>query len=144
MTGVQTCALPILMKLDPFAPANNVIKYSTFFGGGLYEDLNGLAVDSAGLIYLTGTTRSGDLPTKNEYSKFINENDHPYIAVLDPTTDGSAGLRYSTYFGGKGSEQATGFAVAGGKIYLAGWSTSEDLPTVGAYQSTREIGRAHV
>ena len=126
-----------VMKLDPFAPANNVIKYSTFFGGGLYEDLNGLAVDSAGLIYLTGTTRSGDLPTKNEYSKFINENDHPYVAVLDPTTDGSAGLRYSTYFGGSGSEQASGFAVAGGKIYLAGWSTSEDLPTVGAYQSKR-------
>lgn len=124
-----------VMKMDPFS-SGSIIKYSTFYGGSGNEDLHALAVDKQGYIYFTGTTLSGDLPMVNggySYEGFLNTNDHPYIAVLDSTTDGPTGLIFSTYFGGSGTEHAEGLTLAGGLIYIAGWTNSPDLPTVGAY-----------
>jgi uncharacterized protein (TIGR03437 family) len=47
-----------------FAPDGGLM-FSTFFGGTGDEWADGIALDSAGSIYITGTTRSTDYPTKN-------------------------------------------------------------------------------
>ena len=51
--------------------------------------------------------------------------------VIDPI------LSFSTYFGGSGDEHATSVAVDGSfNIYLAGSTTSPNLPAVGTFQTT--------
>jgi len=60
-----------------------------------------------------------------------------FITQLDPTTSGSEGILYSTYFGGNGTnvgldgsgsigfgDVGTGIAVSGGKVYVTGLTTS--------------------
>jgi hypothetical protein len=50
----------------------------------------------------------------------------------------TSGLRYSTYLGGKGDDFGGGIAVdAGGTTYVAGGTTSDDFPTVHAWQAKR-------
>jgi uncharacterized protein (TIGR03437 family) len=49
--------------------------------------------------------------------------------IIDPT------LKYSTYLGGSGNELARGIGVDGaGNVYIAGNTTSQNLPTVSAVQ----------
>lgn len=42
-----------------------VLSYSTYLGGGDSDQANGIAVDPAGNVYVTGYTWSPDLPTIN-------------------------------------------------------------------------------
>lgn len=57
--------------------------------------------------------------------------DHSRELVIDPV------LAFSTYFGGAGDELANQVAVdASGNIYLAGSTTSTNLPAVGVVQTT--------
>ena len=61
----------------------------------------------------------------------IGSYDRSRELVIDPT------ITYSTYFGGSGTETSPSIAVNGnGFIYLAGSTTSPDLPVVNAYQPT--------
>src|SRR5262249_9123909 len=48
-----------------FAPAGNVLVFSTFFGGGAADSVTGLTIDTAGNVYVVGFTNSGDIQTAN-------------------------------------------------------------------------------
>jgi uncharacterized repeat protein (TIGR01451 family) len=48
-----------------FNPAGSALLFSTCFGGLDVEGANGVALDGAGGIYLTGTTSSSNLPLSN-------------------------------------------------------------------------------
>ncbi|MDP8989067.1 MAG: hypothetical protein M3N41_03175, partial [Acidobacteriota bacterium] len=53
-----------VMKLNPTAPPDSVIVYSTFYGGTAIDSVKGIAVDPAnGLICVTGSTTSTNLAT---------------------------------------------------------------------------------
>ncbi|HLW75367.1 MAG TPA: SBBP repeat-containing protein, partial [Bryobacteraceae bacterium] len=67
---------------------------------------------------------------KNAVRFEIGDYDRARALVIDPT------LRYSTYIGGPNNEAARGVAVDGnGNIYVAGVTSSPDLPTTqGVYQ----------
>jgi hypothetical protein len=55
----------------------------------------------------------------------IGAYDRAQPLIIDPV------LSYSTYLGGGGMDAATSIAVdGGGSAYVAGWTTSTDLPTV--------------
>jgi uncharacterized repeat protein (TIGR01451 family) len=65
------------------------------------------------------------LRAANRVGFAIGHYDHARELVIDPV------LKYSTYFGGSGDEHATSIAVDNvGDIYLAGSTTSANLPTV--------------
>lgn len=102
-----------------------------------------LAVDSAGSVYVTGTTYSIDFPTKNAYQGAPPAKlpgvapglwATPFVSKFSP--DGSS-LVYSTYLGGSGADHAFAIAVdSSGSAYVTGLTTSPDFPiTSGAYQT---------
>jgi hypothetical protein len=51
-------------------PTGSALFYSTYLGGGSYDQANGIAVDSAGNAYVTGWTDSTNFPTKNPFQKY--------------------------------------------------------------------------
>ncbi len=115
-------------KLDP---TGSMLLYSTYLGGSGTEDGVGIAVDTAGSAYVTGSTSSSDFPTTTGafQTNFGGGPSDAFVAKLDPT--GSM-LVYSTYLGGSaatggdGGEAGIGIAVdATGAAYVTGQTASD-------------------
>jgi hypothetical protein len=126
------------MKVNPAATSGEeVIVYSTYFGGSAAENLTAMAVDANGIVYTTGSTGSSDFPTTpGAYRTSITAGtNHVFVSVFDPSQGGAAGLIYSTELAGGKEDEAEAIAVAGGKIYIAGRTVSTDFPTLGAFQA---------
>jgi hypothetical protein len=114
--------------------------YSTYLGGSGYDFGNGIALDSAGNVYVTGTTDSTDFPTTPGAFQTVcglgilcnSRNLDAFVTKINP--EGSA-LVYSTYLGGSGNEHGLGIAVdGGGNAYVTGFTTSTDFPTMNPFQ----------
>jgi hypothetical protein len=106
-------------KLNPMGSA---LVYSTYLGGSGNDGGAGIAVDSSGNAYITGSTASIDFPTSNAFQASLAGNFDAFVAKLDAA--GNA-LVYSTYFG----SYDTGSAIAvdaSGSAYVAG--TVEPFP----------------
>ena len=112
--------------------------FSTFLGGTGLDKGNGIALDPAGNVYVTGQTTSPDFPLANAFQKTCANcpsGSHVFVAKLNPS--GNA-LVYSSYLGGSLAD--TGFGIvadASGAAYVAGDTISTDFPTTpGAFQPT--------
>lgn len=113
--------------------------YSTYLGGGS-SDTNadegwGIAIDSSGNAYLTGTTSSETFPTTP--GAFQNAGDpvrgSPDAFVTKLAPDG-ASLVYSTYLGGGFSDLGRGIAVdSAGNAYITGLAGSGFPTTTGSF-----------
>ncbi len=115
-----------------------VLSYSTYLGGSGDDVGNGIAVDSAGSAYVTGTTTSAKFPIAGALQSTSSGNEDAFVAKLNPA--GSA-LSYSTYLGGSNLDRAFGVAVdSAGSAYVTGFAGSTDFPTAGALQSTNPHG----
>ncbi|MGI8983633.1 MAG: SBBP repeat-containing protein, partial [Acidimicrobiales bacterium] len=106
-----------------------VLDYSTFLGGVG----NGVAIDSTGHAYVTGTTQAFDFPTRDPLQPELAGEGDAFVTKLTP--DGSA-LVYSTYLGGSRGDDARAIAVdSSGAVALSGSTSSTDFPvTAGAFQ----------
>ncbi len=116
-------------KLRPAAQGATDLAYSTYLGGGDLDVGNGIAVDSAGMVYVAGTTRSGNFPvTSSPYQSVRWGDQDAFIAKLDP----SSTLLYSSYLGGETSDEGRSVAVApNGLVYFAGSTLSTTFPLAG-------------
>ncbi|GAC1515357.1 MAG: SBBP repeat-containing protein [Terriglobales bacterium] len=111
-------------------PTGTAFVYSTYLGGNGGDIGFGIAADSSGNAYVTGSTTSTDFPTLNP----IQTHGGIFLTKLNPT--GTA-LIYSTYYGGTNSEQANAIAIdSAGDAFIAGQTASTDFPTKSAFQST--------
>jgi len=128
-----------------------VLLYSTYLGGSGYsvgtgDQGSGIAVDSAGNAYVTGTTSSTDFPTLNAFhdscSSCSSGGTAAFVTKFNPSASGAASLLYSTYFGGSGGESGYGIAVDSvtGNAYVTGYTSSTDFPTKNAFQDTCSSG----
>jgi len=126
-----------VQKINPGDPSGNYVPFTTYYGGTAADSAKAVAVDANGLIYITGTTTSADLPTTSGAYKTTNTGaTDAFVAVFDPTVGiTKASLVYATYFGGTQSEDARAIAVSGGKVYIGGSTPSTDLPTVNSINS---------
>ena len=125
---------------------NVALVYCTYLGGSQDDYAQGLAVDNAGDVFLTGFTDSSNFPTNNALyprisgHSFYNPrtgqtfyNANAFVAELN--TNGSR-LVYSTYLGGSGNsitgtgDASTGIAVdSAGNAYVTGYTSSTNFPT---------------
>jgi hypothetical protein len=111
-----------------------VLAYSTMLGGSGDEFASSIAVDSAGNMYVTGTTTSTTFPTGTPMQSANAGQNDVFVTKFNP---GGSALVYSTYLGGTGSEIAYGLAVDGtGSVYLTGVTLSTNFPTRTPVQGT--------
>jgi hypothetical protein len=107
-----------------------VLEYSTYFGGSGSEQGHGIAIDTAGNMYVTGQTCSADFPKKNAVQQNFGGGgvcSDAFVTKLDPT---GATLIYSTYLGGSGNDNGLGIAAdADGYAYVTGLTQSFNFPT---------------
>jgi RHS repeat-associated protein len=141
----QACSLgnPVyttmfVTKLNPALSGTSALVYSTYLGGNADEVGQGIAVDSSGNIYVTGSTFSTNFPvTSGAFQTSIRGNlGNAFLTRLDPSKSGSASLIYSTYLGGTGQAASgtgdVGFGVkvdATSNAYVTGYTGSTDFPT---------------
>ncbi|HET6974810.1 MAG TPA: SBBP repeat-containing protein [Pyrinomonadaceae bacterium] len=117
-------------------PNGNGVVYSTYIGGSLDDYGYGIAIDTGGNVYLTGTTASANYPvTPGVTQSAKGGGTDAFISKLNPT--GSA-LLYSTYLGGAGNEEGFGIALDTiSDVVVTGVTASNNyLVTVDALQST--------
>lgn len=126
----------------PTASGADSLRYLTYLGGTRDDSATAVTVDSAGQMYITGTTTSSDFPlagnsVQTAYkisptsSVFLP---NAFVAVISI----DAALVYGSYFGGTGGDYPFGIALdAQNRIYVVGTTSSADFPaTASAYQTT--------
>ena len=127
LVGAYDAALPLV--IDP------VLTYSTYYGGGSFDQATAIAADSTGNIYVVGYTASTLFPTSSPVQpKHGGGSYDAFVLKLNPT--GSSVL-YATYLGGSGADMAYAVAAdSSGNAYVAGLTNSTDFPVASAFQST--------
>lgn len=117
-----------------FFPVNSTsIGYATFVGGSGDDIGNGIAFDTSGDVFISGSTTSTDLQTFNALQSFSFGNGSTPTAFLSVIDQDGENFLIQTYYGGSfdnafnspPSDAATSIALdTVGNIYLAGRTTS--------------------
>ncbi len=108
------------------------LVYSTYVGGRDRDEAAAIAVDASGRALIVGRTISSDYPTANAIDPTFSLDgivDDGYDMIVTRLTANGSALGFSTYIGGASIDR--GYAVAvgvSGSVYLAGQTTSIDLP----------------
>jgi uncharacterized repeat protein (TIGR01451 family) len=127
-----------LVKLNTFG--NNLL-YATYLGGSNTDGGFGVAVDKVGYAYVTGTTSSTNFPVANSFQSLSGGAQDAFVAKIDPSQAGAASLLYSTYLGGKATDEGFGIAVDSfGNAYVAGSTGSTNFPTLNPFQASNSGG----
>ena len=112
-----------------------VLTYSTLIGANNSTQVQGIAVDGNGDLYITGTTFATNYPTLNAFQAKNNGTTNVFITKLG--VNGNA-ILYSTYIGSSGFDNAAGIAVdRSGDAYVTGTVGASNFPTTpGAFMTT--------
>ncbi len=133
--GVRSTRAAFITKLS--ADGSRVL-FTTVLASTGGDCGRGLALDSTGNIWVTGTTGSSGFPTtSNALSRSFNGGQDVFVARLDP----AGRLAYATYLGGTGTDVGMGIALDASGVYVAGYTGSTNFPTTaGAPQTTFQGG----
>ena len=122
--------------------ASGALAYSSYLGGADWERGSGIALDRAGLVYITGTTFKagasnplfpivGSVPQSS--STGGDRDEDAFVAKLDTRASGAASLRYSSLLGGSDIDEGHAIALdAQRNVYITGLTRSTDFPTSGS------------
>jgi hypothetical protein len=115
--------------------SGTALVYSTYLGGSGTDSATGIAIDSSGNAYVSGTTASTDFPTVSALQGTLaGGKTDAFVAKLNAS--GTA-LLYSTYLGGSGDDTGNAIAVDGsGDAYITGSTKSANFPTHAALQTS--------
>jgi len=117
---------PVPMTLQKYDSTGNLV-FSVNYAGSGTQVPSGMAIDTSGNIWLSGSTQSNDLQLVNPIQSTLKGSQNAFIAEFNS----SGTLIFSTYFGGTGRDSAGGLALDGsGNAYIAGTTSSTDFPTL--------------
>ena len=155
-----TCTSVFVTVLNPTGSAPPV--YSSYISGNGDDQASGMAIDTNGDVFITGTTTSNQEPTTDAFPATqvpVPFQSAPapgstiqfFATKVNTTVISTGGIAYSTYFGGANGTIATGGGIAvdtTGNMYFSGTTnffnggsgafgnsgTSTDFPVLNAYQ----------
>lgn len=151
VTGITSGSFPLVNayqssfggSFDAFVTKLNdlgsALDYSTYLGGSGTDFGYGIAVDSSGRAYVTGSTGSTNFPIANAYDASCgtdgNCNGGLTDAFVTRFNAAGSGLEYSTYLGGAQYDDGFSIAVDGSNnAYVTGDTVSKNFPTMNAFQ----------
>ncbi len=108
-------------------PSGSTLLWRALLGGSKEDRIDGVAVDSAGAVYVAGYTTSPDLPTTAEaFQKLPRGGMDGFAGKL--SADGKT-LEYLTYVGTAESDWLNAISVDGqGQAVVTGWTGSKSFP----------------
>jgi hypothetical protein len=156
VTGtVQAASFPIVNAFQPtmngpadafiskINPSGSALVYSTYLGGSDLNGANGIAIDSAGDAYVTGSTYATDFPTVNPLYTHVEGNNNNWSAFVSKLNATGSALIFSTYLGVYGWTYGNAIAVDSvGSVYVTGETYDYDFPTVNPVQANIAAGGA--
>jgi len=114
------------------------ITFNTNLQGNKKDTVAGIAADSSGNSYITGTTVSTDFPqlggmtsVKSCVQGGLICPERAYITKLSPT----GSIVFSTFIGGSGEDDPGAIAVDSSGIYVTGGTSSEDFATDARFET---------
>ncbi|HLA42758.1 MAG TPA: SBBP repeat-containing protein, partial [Aggregatilineales bacterium] len=87
-------------RLDTNQTRGGAYIYSTFLGGAGDDIGYNIEVDSSGIVYVIGDTRSSDFPLVNAFDNTLVGFVDGFISKIDTTKSGTTSLLFSSYLGG--------------------------------------------
>ncbi len=113
------------------------LMWATYLGGNDFDSATDVAVDGLGAAYVTGITQAGSTPfptTAGAFDTVANFRD-AFVTKIAPN---GASLIYSTFLGGRSTDEGKGIALRAGRATVVGRSfatnTEPFFPTTaGAY-----------
>ncbi|MBS5955557.1 MAG: SBBP repeat-containing protein [Clostridiales bacterium] len=129
LTGSYLENIPLI--IDP------ILTYTTYLGGNLTDEARGIAVDTEGCAYVTGTTASVDFPvTPGAFQTTAGGGGDAFVAKF---ASNGGSLIYSTYLGGSGGDVANAISLdTQDCAYVTGSTLDDNFPvTPGAFQTTK-------
>lgn len=129
LTGSYLENIPLI--IDP------ILTYTTYLGGNLTDEARGIAVDTEGCAYVTGTTTSVDFPvTPGAFQTTAGGGGDAFVAKF---ASNGGSLIYSTYLGGSGGDVANAISLDTQECaYVTGSTLDDNFPvTPGAFQTTK-------
>jgi uncharacterized repeat protein (TIGR01451 family) len=121
------------------SPSGGTLLYSTFLGGSGSETIGGMGLNSAGMVFVTGSTDSADFPTTaSAFKRTLPAGaTNAFVTALQPS---GKSLYYSTLLGG--SHQTSGatiFVDPAWNAWVGGNTLDADYPvTANAFQPGRK------
>ncbi|GAB4212592.1 MAG: hypothetical protein OHK0022_48640 [Roseiflexaceae bacterium] len=122
--GSYDAAYPLV--IDP------TLEYSTYLGGSGVDQINDIAVDASGDVYVAGQTSSFPFPGSPIEVPVgqVGVGTFPNVFVARIAATGSSTV-YRTVIGGVNTDIAEGIAVSGGVANVVGVTSSSNFPTFG-------------
>lgn len=122
-------------KIRPAGTGTSDLVFARYLAGDAEDTIQGLTLDSADRIYVTGSTTSRDFPVVNTIQAALPQRQDEAVLVLHRdafitgfSADGSQ-LDFSSYLGGRADDQGTAIALDGsGVVHLGGYTVSANLP----------------
>jgi len=112
--------------------SGSALDFSSYLGGSNMDQGLGIAVDTSGGVYVTGSTSSLDFPSVAAPQPGPGGNNDAFLTKL---VAAGTSISYSTYLGGMNTDQGNGVAVDSvGNAYVIGTTSSPNFPTLNPLQ----------
>ncbi len=114
--------------------SSGAIQWATYYGGSRVENGNGIAIDNAANVYITGETNSTiGMTTTGAYQGIFGGGiTDGFLAKFNSGGD----IQWATYYGGNEDDYGYGVKTDGaGYVYVTGSTSSvSGISTLGSYQ----------